>query len=193
MRFLPTHVHGIIDYLAVIVLLALPRLLGWDDAVTTLLTLAASATLLYSLLTRYELGILPIIPMSGHLALDAASGLILLSAPWLGLATAGSQSSWLLGLGLFEIGAALVTKTTPRYLRQQGSATTTAHLDRNSSVWPGAQVSSSASMPEGGPSFVTRNQVVTDQAEREVERHGRLVANSEPINEPVTDREAREP
>lgn len=189
MRFLPTSVHSVIDYLAVAVLFALPRLLGWSAEVTSLLTLAAGVTLIYSLLTRYELGLLKLLPMVGHLTLDAVSGLILLSAPWLGVRAPGNQHWWLVGLGLFELMAALVTRTEPSYLRTAHrvppeAAATHPSGSYHSASYPAAD-SSDASSAAG------LDQVVTDQNERAAESADRLAANSEPLNESVADRERR--
>jgi hypothetical protein len=54
-----------------------------------------------------------VIPMPVHLTLDALSGALLAVSPWLfGFA----DHVWVphVVLGLFEIGAALLTETTPR-------------------------------------------------------------------------------
>jgi hypothetical protein len=69
-------------------------------------------TIAYSLLTDYELGLIKVIPMPVHLALDAANGALLSASPWL-FGFADDVSAPHLGLGLFEVGAALCTQTTP--------------------------------------------------------------------------------
>jgi hypothetical protein len=102
--------------------------------------------------------------MVGHLALDAVSGLTLLSAPFLWADAPGSQRWWLVGLGLFEVAAALISQTTPGYVRAAASDV---------------------------PRVAGIDQVVTDQTERAAERADQLVANSEPINQSVADRAAR--
>ena len=70
MKLLSTRTHGVVDYLTAGTLLALPRAMGWGDRVTNLLTGAALGTVAYSLLTRYELGAVKVLPMKAHLALD---------------------------------------------------------------------------------------------------------------------------
>src|SRR5262249_50837712 len=45
MRLIPTWVHGILDYLTVGALLAVPRLVGWNKPATTTLTVAAGGLL----------------------------------------------------------------------------------------------------------------------------------------------------
>jgi hypothetical protein len=113
MKLFSTKVHGVIDYLTAIVLFALPRLLGWGSNVTTLLTIMALTTLVYSLATRYELGLFKVLPMKGHLLLDALSGVLLLGAGFLFQNDGNNVLIILLLLGLFEIGAALLTETEP--------------------------------------------------------------------------------
>ena len=110
LRFVSTKTHGVLDYLSVGTLLALPRALGWGARATNLLTSAAVGTLAYSLLTRYELGLFKILPMPGHLALDAMQGALLSAAPALLPDEDGSVSAVLVGLGAFELGAALSTQ-----------------------------------------------------------------------------------
>ena len=73
LRVIPTHVHGVLDYLAGSALLAAPGLLGIKDdpGATLTLRLAGAGATAYSLLTDYELGLVRSIPMPAHLALDA--------------------------------------------------------------------------------------------------------------------------
>jgi len=113
LRFVPTKTHGVLDYLSVGTLLAAPRLLGWGPRVTNVLAGAAAGTLAYSLLTRYELGLLKKLSMPAHLALDGMQGALMCGAPTLFKEEDGSVSAALVGLGLFELGAALTTKTEP--------------------------------------------------------------------------------
>ena len=80
-RVLPTSVHGALDYATVGTLLTTPRIFGWSRATRMLLTGSAVGLLGYSLCTRYELGVVKALPMTWHLALDAASGALLCGAP----------------------------------------------------------------------------------------------------------------
>lgn len=126
MRFLSTRIHGVIDYLMGALLVALPFLArfpaGWASWVP--IALGAGA-ILYSLITNYELGLVPVLGMPAHLGLDAASGLLLAASPWI----FGFYSAiWLphLVLGLMEIGAALVTRTVPAHGPGDARVSTTA-------------------------------------------------------------------
>jgi hypothetical protein len=65
-----------------------------------------------SVLTDYELSLARVIPMPVHLAADAGGGLLLAASPWLfGFA---DRVTWPhVILGLLEVGAALMTRTSP--------------------------------------------------------------------------------
>ena len=114
MRFVPTRVHGIADWLMGALLVALPWLLGLDRSgpeAWVPMTLGAAA-LLVTFFTDHELGVVRRIPMPAHLAVDGAAGALLAASPWLfGFA----DRVWLphVVLGLTEIVAAFVTRTTP--------------------------------------------------------------------------------
>src|SRR5215213_2483256 len=85
MRFISTQVHGVLDYLVGVLLIAVPWILGFDGtgAAQWVPVILGVAAIIYSLLTRYELGMARVIPMSVHLWLDALSGLLLAASPWL--------------------------------------------------------------------------------------------------------------
>jgi len=116
MRFIPTVIHGLLDYLVGALLIAAPWLLGFaaGGAETWIPVILGVAAIVYSLFTDYEWGLVKRLGMPGHLGLDAASGVMLAASPWLfGFA----HLVWWphLVLGLFEIAAALFTQTAPRY------------------------------------------------------------------------------
>jgi hypothetical protein len=109
-KLLPTSVHGVLDYIAAVTLFGLPRLLGWPDTVTSLLTIMAFALLFYSLMTRYELAIFRLLPMGAHLGLDILSGVLLIGAAFLFWNEGTNVFAGLLGLGIFEVVAALISR-----------------------------------------------------------------------------------
>lgn len=109
MKWISTRMHGALDYSMAVLMLALPWLFNWSDATKTLLTILAIGIVLYSLLTRYELGVMRILPMRAHLALDMLGGLVLLIAAFL-LNGETDSVRWTLGaLGVAELGAAMMT------------------------------------------------------------------------------------
>lgn len=118
MKLLSTQTHGIVDYLTAGALLVMPRALGWNENVSRLLTMAGLGALAYSLFTRYEVGLFKLLPMKSHLAMDAVSGLTLATAPlWLNERNERVNNT-LVGIGLFEIMAAVITESEPRQLAQ---------------------------------------------------------------------------
>ena len=110
MRFIPSRVHGILDYVVGVVLIFAPRIFGFqnggpEDRIPVILGVA---TLIYSLLTRYELGLIKVIPFRVHLTLDFLSGVFLAISPWV---FGFSERVWVphLLVGVFEIGAAMMS------------------------------------------------------------------------------------
>jgi hypothetical protein len=116
MGFIPTRVHGVLDYLTAGVLIAAPSMLGFrKHGMQTWLPIALGVgTIGYSLLTDYELGLFKIIPMPMHLALDAVNGTLLAASPWL-FGFAEEVSAPHLSLGLFEIVVTASSQPTPTH------------------------------------------------------------------------------
>ncbi len=120
-RFIPTRVHGVLDYIYGGTLLATPELLGTKDeprAVLVSRTAGGGATA-YTLMTDFELGAVKAIPVPVHLMLDGASGALLAGAPWLLGYAKGGPRYWLphAFVGAAEVLAALTTKTEPSYYK----------------------------------------------------------------------------
>ena len=121
MRFIPTRIHGGMDYLIGALLIASPWLFGFaNNSVETWLPVVLGASvILYSLMTAYELGVARVISMPVHLGLDIAGGALLAASPWLfGFA----DYVWAphLVVGLVEIGTAMMTQTRPGALPERG-------------------------------------------------------------------------
>lgn len=114
MRVIPTKVHGVLDYLVGLLLIAAPWLFGFADggAETWVPVILGAGAILYSLFTDYEAGAAKVIPMPTHLGLDFAAGALLAVSPWLfGFA---DEVFWPhLLVGLFEVVASLMTRTVP--------------------------------------------------------------------------------
>ena len=117
LRVIPTSVHGVLDYLTGSALLAAPELFRLKDVPAAALAprLAGAGATAYSLITDYELGAVRLLPMPVHLALDAMSGALLASSPWLLGYAKNGRRYWLPHalVGASEILAALTTKTQP--------------------------------------------------------------------------------
>jgi hypothetical protein len=123
MRFLSTRVHGIMDYMMGILLLASPYLFGFaTGGVKQWLPMILGVAMIgMSLLTRYEWGALRVIPMPVHLVIDGLSGALLAVSPWL-FGFAGVVFLPHLVLGLIELGTSLMTET------RSDADTLTAHV-----------------------------------------------------------------
>lgn len=117
MQVIPTRVHGIVDYIEGPALLVAPGVLGLGDvpASAVALRLAGVGSATYSAATDYEVGIVRVIPMAGHLALDLAAAAGLAASPWLfGFAKSG-RKYWLphVLVGATKATIALTTKIQP--------------------------------------------------------------------------------
>lgn len=84
MKFITTRAHGILDYLVGVILVATPWMLRFDSngPATSVMTTLGVSTILYSIITDYELGVIKLLPMKTHLVLDALGGLLLATSPW---------------------------------------------------------------------------------------------------------------
>lgn len=112
---IPTKIHGYMDYFMGILLIILPFLLDFPEgAPTTIPIILGASTLVYSLLTDYELGAYRVIPMKTHLMIDLLAGLFLIVSPWLFDFADGLFWPFVI-LGIIEVGAALLTAKKARY------------------------------------------------------------------------------
>jgi hypothetical protein len=116
MRFLPTKVHGYLDYIMGALLIASPWLFDFErsGAETWVPIVVGAGVIIYSLMTDYELGATKAIPMRTHLTLDLAGGIFLAASPWIFGFDDYVYMPHLV-LGILEIGASLMTKTQPQY------------------------------------------------------------------------------
>ncbi len=113
MRFLPTRIHGIIDYITGTFLIFVPAIFGlpYNKIEGLIIVILGIAAIVYSFFTDYELGVKKIISMPVHLNLDFLSGIILASSPWI-FGFYGQAYLPHVLLGVFEMLASLITKKT---------------------------------------------------------------------------------
>ena len=83
MKILSPKSHGVVDYAAVVALLALPSLFDFSNTPATLCYLLAATQLVVSLLTRYPLGLIKRIPFPLHGYYELVTALLLVPMPWL--------------------------------------------------------------------------------------------------------------
>lgn len=115
MRFIPTRVHGVVDYVWGLVVGTAPWTFGFADngPATYVAWVFGVGAILYSLATRYEVGLLPVIPVRVHMILDVAGGAILAASPWI-FGFAGRVVWPHVVFGLFSVVAGLTTETHTR-------------------------------------------------------------------------------
>ncbi|RXK86395.1 SPW repeat domain-containing protein [Filimonas effusa] len=82
MRFIPTKIHGILDYIMGVILVT-PWISYYEGVPKLLPSLAGLFILVYSLITDYELGFVKLISMKTHLVFDFIIGALLIVSPWL--------------------------------------------------------------------------------------------------------------
>jgi hypothetical protein len=110
MKIISTKVHGILDYMMGVILIAAPWIFGFaDNSIATMLPCILGAlTIVYSLMTDYELGLSDNISMRTHLVIDFISGILLAASPWIfGFADVVYLPHLI--LGIVEIGAVALT------------------------------------------------------------------------------------
>ncbi len=122
-RFIPTSVHGVLDYVVGIALIAAPWLFGFayvGGIAVYLPIILGIGLILYSLVTRYELGIpgIKFIPMPFHLVIDFIAAALLAVSPFLFGFYTRPLNVWLphLVVGIVVILVVLVSQTHPRMM-----------------------------------------------------------------------------
>jgi hypothetical protein len=116
MRFISTKLHGMLDYIVGILLIAAPWIFNFNDGSSAqwVPVILGIVIILMSGMTNYEAGLLKVIPMSMHLTMDVIAGIFLAASPWLfGFADRVYLPHLL--VGLFSIGAGLFTELTPHH------------------------------------------------------------------------------
>ncbi|MBX9626769.1 MAG: hypothetical protein K2X82_23410 [Gemmataceae bacterium] len=111
---IPRQVHGAVDYLYAATAAAAPDRFEFRDEPTAarLIRLAAGGVAAYSLLTRYEWGVLRVLPWRSHLAVDVVAGVATMAAPWLfGFARHAAARNTFLAMGAFSVAAGLLAET----------------------------------------------------------------------------------
>ena len=114
MKLIGTRTHGFLDYIVGLLLIAAPWIFDFNrgGAETWVPVILGAVTILYSLLTDYEMGVSNKISMRTHLTLDMVSGIFLAVSPWLfGFADYIWEPHVI--VGVLEIVVALITRTSP--------------------------------------------------------------------------------
>lgn len=85
MKIISRKFHAVLDYLSGVVLIIAPWVLNFNDSNvgSAVAVVAGVLILIMSVITDYEGGVLRSIPMSMHLNMDIALGILLAVSPWL--------------------------------------------------------------------------------------------------------------
>jgi hypothetical protein len=100
MKAISRPAHGVIDYTVAATLVAMPLVMRTDKKTRTLFWGMAAGHALYSMFTRYEVGVVKAIPFRGHLLLDGV-----FAAGWLAAATLMRDESAQVRATMVAIGA----------------------------------------------------------------------------------------
>ena len=111
MKFIEPRVHGFIDYFIGILLVVGPTLFNFENAIEVFIpTLFGVIEITFSLLTRYEFGLFPVMSMRQHVRLDMITGALLAASPWI-FGFAGYIWQPHVALGGLQMLVALFTRT----------------------------------------------------------------------------------
>ena len=105
--------HAATDYAYAAFIAAAPELIGYKNEETAagLSRAVGGEVLLASLMTRYELGLVPAMSFKAHLTADVVVGLLTMTAPWLfGFSDNRRARNAFLGFGAFSVMAGLLTE-----------------------------------------------------------------------------------
>lgn len=85
-KFIPTKVHGALDYIVGVALIFAPMLFGFmsiGGAAVIIPMILGVGLILYSLFTRYEWGLVKVLGMPYHLIFDVLASLFLALSPFI--------------------------------------------------------------------------------------------------------------
>ncbi len=119
MRFIPTKVHGILDYVVGAALIVAPWLFGFagvGGAAVIIPIVLGAGLIVYSLFTKYEWGPFGFIPMPVHLVFDIVASLFLALSPWIFGFAGEALNVWLphVVVGAAVIVVVLFSQTQPQ-------------------------------------------------------------------------------
>jgi hypothetical protein len=131
MRFLSSRMHGILDYIVGAALLLAPEIFGFSDvggAAVMIPRIIGVLILVQGILTRYELGVIKVLPFSLHVGIDYVVGIFLAGSPILFGFSDQPTNVWLphVLFGAFIFFSTLFTETQPGYSESDPTISNTA-------------------------------------------------------------------
>lgn len=149
--------HGVLDWIYAPTLAALPNLAKFenDSAPASAARIMAGAAAASTVMTRFEAGLVRVIPFKVHLGLDVAMSLFAVAAPWaLGFKDDKRARNTFLAVGLF--GLAVGALTQPKEMGEddaQSSADSLGAAGSGERTFAVSQAGSQGMSPEYGQSM----------------------------------------
>jgi hypothetical protein len=118
-RFIPTKVHGVLDYVVGIALILAPWLFGFSEvggAAVAIPMILGVGLIVYSIFTKYEWGLVKVLSMPYHLIIDLLAAALLTLSPFIfGFYDENALNVWLphVVVGLAVVLVVLFSQTQP--------------------------------------------------------------------------------
>lgn len=117
-KFIPTKVHGALDYIVAVALIFAPFLFGFMDvggAAVIIPMVLGVGLIAYSLFTKYEWGLVRVLGMPYHLIFDVVASVFLAASPFLFGFSGMAPNVWVphVVVGLTVILVVIFSKTQP--------------------------------------------------------------------------------
>ncbi|MFZ1301693.1 MAG: hypothetical protein WAQ27_03945 [Candidatus Microsaccharimonas sp.] len=118
-RFIPTKVHGALDYIVAVALIFAPWIFGFSavgGAAVIIPMVLGVGLILYSLFTKYEWGLIKVVGMPYHLIIDVVASLVLIASPFIfGFYNADMWNVWVphVVVGVAVILVVIFSQTQP--------------------------------------------------------------------------------
>lgn len=114
-KLISRRLHGVMDYIFGILLAASPWIFGFasEPRDTRIAVTLGCATLMYSLLTNYEVGVIRLFPFPVHLGFDVLLAILLL-AGWVHFASVNRAGVVFAAFGIIAVVVLFLTKRPSR-------------------------------------------------------------------------------
>lgn len=127
-RFIPTKVHGALDYIVALALIFAPWIFQFKQvggAAVVIPMVLGAGLIVYSLFTKYEWGLIKVLGMPYHLIIDVLASLLLIASPFLfGFYNMDMWNVWVphVAVGVAVILVVIFTQTQPGAKELQAEA-----------------------------------------------------------------------
>lgn len=130
-RLLPAWFHAIADYAVGVLLIVVALAVGGSDGAVATGVVVGATVLAVSMLTRYPLGVVKVLPFTLHSAGDYLAAALLFAAPWvLNFASGdGGLTAFYVGAGAAVLAVSLITnyQYSPKRTWQKSATASPAH------------------------------------------------------------------